>query len=278
MFGSRKDDIEYKTTAQIEKMRVAGLVVAAVHQAMREAVRPGVSTQQLDEIAFDVIRSHGATPSFLGYDIGWGPFPASICASVNDQVVHAIPAADQVLAEGDLISIDVGAIVDGWHGDAAITLAVGEISMDLRNLVSAAEDAMWAGISAAATSKRLGDVSHAIETAAVERGPYGIVAEFGGHGIGSQMHQDPHILNYGRPGKGVKLKSGMALAIEPMLTLGDPETVEADDGWTVTTADGSVAAHVEHSIALCGDGVWVLTAPDGGVERLGGLASKLAQG
>ncbi|MGH8792875.1 MAG: type I methionyl aminopeptidase [Stackebrandtia sp.] len=277
MFGSRSDDIEYKTPEQFDKMREAGLVVAAVHQAMRESVRPGVTTKKLDEIAAEVIDSHGATPSFLGYDIGMGPYPAVICASVNEQVVHAIPSEKQVLAEGDLISIDVGAIVDGWHGDAAITLPVGSVGEELLDLIDAAEEAMWAGIAAAAVGKRLGDVSYAIQLSIQEHGRYGIVTGFGGHGIGSQMHQDPHVLNYGRPGRGVKLKRGMGLAIEPMLTLGDAETVDAADGWTVTTADGSPAAHVEHSIALCGDGVWVLTAPDGGVERLGDLASPRAR-
>jgi methionyl aminopeptidase len=272
MFG-RGNDIQYKTDAQFAKMRAAGLVVAAVHDAMREAVRPGVSTKELDVIAEKVIRAHGGVPSFLGYDIGLGPYPASICSSVNAQVVHAIPSQAQVLAEGDLISIDVGAIVDGWHGDAAITVPVGEVAVELLDMVKVCEDAMWAGIAAAATGKRLGDVSNAIQKAVQAGGPYGIVTGFGGHGIGTEMHQDPHILNYGRPGRGVKLKKGMALAIEPMITLGDPQTVDDEDGWTVVTADGSAAAHVEHSIALCGDGVWVLTAPDGGAARLGELAS-----
>ena len=276
MFG-RGNSIQYKTAEQFVKMRRAGLVVAAVHDAMREAVRPGATTKQLDEIAEKVIRSQGGVPSFLGYDIGLGPYPGSICSSVNSQVVHAIPSSEQVLDEGDLISVDVGAIVDGWHGDAAITLGVGEIDPSLRDLVTACEDAMWAGIAAAATSKRLGDVSYAIQKSVLASGPYGIVAGYGGHGIGTEMHQDPHILNYGRPGRGVKLKPGMALAIEPMITLGDAETVEADDGWTVSTADGSAAAHVEHSIALCDDGIWVLTAPDGGVERLGDLTSARAR-
>lgn len=277
MFG-RQDVIEYKTTEQFVKMRRAGLVVAAVHEAMREAVRPGINTKELDEIAEDVIRSRGGVPSFLGYDIGMGPYPASICTSVNAQVVHAIPSKRQSLAKGDLISIDVGAIVDGWHGDAAITVPVGEVSAELQTLTSVCEDAMWAGIAAAGTGKRLGDVSNAIQRC-VENAPreYGIVTGFGGHGIGTQMHQDPHILNYGRAGKGVKLKRGMALAIEPMITLGSDDTVEESDGWTVVTDDGSIAAHVEHSIALCGDGLWVLTAPDGGVGRLGEAAiSQLA--
>lgn len=276
MFG-RNDVIQYKSPAQFVKMRQAGLVVAAVHQAMRDAVRVGVCTKELDAIAEDVIRSRNGVPSFLGYDIGMGPYPGSICSSVNEQVVHAIPSREQVLVEGDLISIDVGAVVDGWHGDAAITLPVGDVPPQQLAMVAACEDAMWAGIAAAANAKRLGDVSSAIQRSIEASGSYGIVTGFGGHGIGTEMHQDPHILNYGRPGRGVKIKTGMALAIEPMITLGDAETVDEDDGWTVVTADGSPAAHVEHSIALCDDGIWVLTAPDGGLERLGELASANAK-
>ncbi|CAM3302445.1 type I methionyl aminopeptidase [Stackebrandtia soli] len=277
MFGT-KNNIQYKTPEQFDKMRAAGLVVAAVHDAIRGAVAPGVSTGELDELSETVIRDNGGIPSFKGYDIGLGPYPASICSSVNEQVVHAIPSRKQVLREGDIVSVDVGAIVDGWHGDAAITVGVGEISSDLTALIAACEESMWAGIRAAATGKRLGDVSHAIETSVEASGDYGIVEGFGGHGIGTEMHQDPHILNYGAPGRGVKLRTGMALAIEPMITLGNPETVDDSDGWTVRTADRSMAAHVEHSIALCGDGVWVLTAPDGGLARLGELASAKARG
>ncbi|ADD40918.1 type I methionyl aminopeptidase [Stackebrandtia nassauensis] len=277
MFGGG-EVIQYKTPEQFRVMRRAGLVVAAVHDAMRKAVKPGVTTKELDTIAADVIRSAGATPSFLGYDIGLGPYPAVICSSVNDQVVHAIPSDDQVLAEGDLISIDVGAIVDGWHGDAAITLPVGEVDAKLLELTRVCEEAMWAGITAAATAKRLGDISNAIQKTILREGHYGIVTGFGGHGIGTEMHQDPHVLNYGRRGKGTRIKPGMALALEPMITLGTSETVDDEDGWTVVTADGSMAAHVEHSIALCEDGIWVLTAPDGGVERLGDLASAMATG
>ncbi|SDE45485.1 type I methionyl aminopeptidase [Glycomyces harbinensis] len=273
----RRQRIQYKTPEQIRKMRAAGLVVAEVHQAMREYAGPGVSTAELDRIAEKIIRSSGAVPSFKGYDIGFGPYPASICASVNEQVVHAIPSADAVLEEGDLLSVDVGAIVDGWHGDAAISIEIGEVDPRVRALREACEAAMWAGIGAAATAKRLGGISHAIEQAADRAGDYGIVTGFGGHGIGTEMHQDPHILNYGRPGEGPKLRAGMALAIEPMLTLGSEDTAELGDGWTVVTEDGSVAAHTEHTIALCEDGVWVLTAPDGGVEQLGEAAASAAR-
>ncbi|ASW53553.1 type I methionyl aminopeptidase [Plantactinospora sp. KBS50] len=267
-------DIQLKTPEQIDKMRAAGLVVAAALAAMRDAVRPGVSTADLDAIAESVIREAGAVPSFLGYH----GYPASICASVNEQVVHAIPAPEQVLVEGDLISIDCGAVLDGWHGDAAITVPVGEVSPALLRMAEVAEDAMWAGIAAAARGTaagtgRLTDISSAVETAVRRAGRYGIVEGYGGHGIGTEMHQDPHVLNHGRPGRGPRLVPGMALAIEPMITLGSPRTAELSDGWTVVTRDGSVAAHVEHSIGLLADGVWVLTAVDGGRGRLGDLVT-----
>lgn len=273
----RRLEIQYKNHDQFALMREAGLVVAAVHEAMREAVVPGASTGELDGIAEDIIRSHKAEPSFLGYDIGAGPYPGSICASVNDQVVHAIPSDDVTLKEGDVISIDVGAVLNGWHGDAAITLPVGRVSGDIKDMITACEDALWAGIRAAGTSKRLGGISHAVESSIQASGEYGIVEGFGGHGIGTEMHQDPHVLNYGPAHSGPKLRSGMALAIEPMITLGSPDTAELDDNWTIVTSDGSLAAHTEHSIAICDDGLWVLTAPDGGVEALGELASDLAR-
>jgi methionyl aminopeptidase len=273
----RRQQIQYKTPAQILKMRAAGLVVAEVHQAMRESAGPGVTTAELDRIAEQVIRDCGGVPSFKGYDIGNGPYPGSICSSVNEQVVHAIPSADAVLKEGDLLSVDVGAIVDGWHGDAAITIEIGEVAPELTALREACEAAMWAGIKAAGTAKRLGGISRAIEESVDASGEYGIVTGFGGHGIGTEMHQDPHILNYGSPSEGPKLRPGMALAIEPMITLGSDETAELADGWTIVTDDGSVAAHVEHTIALCEDGIWVLTAPDGGIEQLGDAVASAAR-
>jgi len=267
-------DIQLKTPEQIEKMRAAGLVVAAALARMRDAVAPGVSTADLDAIAETTIREAGAAPSFKGYH----GFPASICSSVNEQVVHAIPTARQVLRDGDLISIDCGAVLDGWHGDAAITVGVGDVDPALLRMAEVAEDAMWAGIAAAARGAasgrgRLSDVSSAIEVAIRKAGRYGIVDGYGGHGIGTEMHQDPHVLNHGRPGRGPRLVPGLALAIEPMITTGSPKTEELSDGWTVVTRDGSVAAHVEHTMALLPDGVWVLTAPDGGRRRLGDLVT-----
>ena len=256
--------IELKTTDQIAMMREAGLVVARALEAMRTAVAPGVSTADLDAIGRDVLAAAGASSSFLGYH----GYPAVICASVNDRVVHGIPSAGEKLAEGDLISIDFGAIVEGWHGDSAISVAVGSVRPEVAALSAACEGAMWDGLAATRAGARLGDVSHSIEAAIRRAGRYGIVAGYGGHGIGSEMHMAPHILNYGRAGKGPRLVPGMALAIEPMVTLGSRDTEELDDGWTVVTADGSWAAHWEHTVAILEDGPWVLTAPDGGRAEL----------
>ncbi|MBN9621200.1 MAG: type I methionyl aminopeptidase [Actinobacteria bacterium] len=256
-------------------MRAAGLVVARALAAMRETVAPGVSTADLDEVARGVLREAGATSSFLGYH----GFPAVICASVNDRVVHGIPSAGEKLAEGDLISIDFGAIVEGWHGDAAITVGVGPVTAEVAALSAACEASMWDGLVAARVGGRLTDISHAVETSVRKAGRYGIVAGYGGHGIGSEMHMAPHVLNYGRAGKGPRLVPGMALAIEPMLTLGSRATQELADGWTVSTVDGSWAAHWEHTVAILADGPWVLTAEDGGraeLERRGVTLSAMA--
>src|SRR5690606_1017531 len=289
VFGMKRraPDIQYKTPEQVTAMRAAGLVVAAALAATRDAVAPGGSTADLDAIAEEVIRDAGAIPSFKGYH----GFPATICASVNDEVVHAIPSPERVLRDGDVITIDCGAILDGWHGDAAVTVPVGEVDPRILRMAEVAEEAMWAGIAVAAQGVRSGegrlsDISHAVESRVRELAPtegprrarrYGIVTRYGGHGIGTEMHQDPHLLNYGRPGRGPRLVPGLVLAIEPMLTLGRPNTMELDDGWTVVTLDGSPAVHVEHTFALLADGAWVLTAPDGGVARLGDLASARAR-
>ena len=256
--------IEVKTQGELTAMRAAGVVVANALAAVREAVKPGVSTQELDEIAEQVIRDAGAIPSFKGYN----GFPASICASVNEQIVHGIPSAKQVLAEADLISVDCGAILDGWHGDSALTLEGGTAPEADLKLSEATRAAMLAGIAAVRPGARLTDISHAIEQSvhASEKAHgvrYGIVREYGGHGIGTKMHMEPFLPNYGKPGKGPRLKVGMAIAIEPMLTRGTEDTIELEDGWTVVTGDGSRAAHWEHSVAVTEDGPWVLTAPEG---------------
>ncbi|MFD0199175.1 MULTISPECIES: type I methionyl aminopeptidase [Saccharothrix] len=255
--------IEIKSRGQLEAMRAAGLVVARTLALLASHTKAGVSTGELDELAEQSIRDAGAIPSFKGYH----GFPASICASVNEQVVHGIPSRTQVLAAGDLISIDCGAILDGWHGDSAITLPVGSVTDAELKLSEATRVSMVAGIEAAVPGGRLSDISFAIESATVRMGDehgveYGIVEGYGGHGIGTKMHMDPFLPNHGKPGKGPRLKAGMAIAIEPMLTLGTERTVELDDGWTVITADGSRAAHWEHSVAITDDGPWVLTALD----------------
>jgi methionyl aminopeptidase len=265
--------IQIKTTDEIALMREAGLVVARALQRMQEAVEAGVSTGDLDAIGEQSIRADGAVPSFKGYR----GFPATICASINDEVVHGIPAARRKLRDGDIISIDCGAIVDGWHGDSAITVGVGEVRPELTELMRVTEASMWAGLSAALAGGRLTDISAAVERSVRAAGPYGIVDHYGGHGIGTEMHQDPHVLNYGRPGRGPKLVPGLALAIEPMVTVGEPGTRELDDGWTVVTLDGSYAAHFEHTVAITEDGPWVLTAEDGGAAKLAEYGIKVAQ-
>jgi methionyl aminopeptidase len=257
--------IQIKTAHEIELMRGAGLVVAGAIAAVRAAVRPGVSTGELDAIAEDHIRTAGAVPSFLGYH----GFTGSICASINNEIVHGIPDPERTLAEGDNISIDCGAILQGWHGDSAVTVTVGPPSAEDAALIDVTERSMWAGLARAVAGGRLTDISAAVERVVVaEEHPYGIVDHYGGHGIGTEMHQDPHVLNYGRPGRGPKLVPGLALAIEPMVTVGDPATVELEDGWTVVTKDGSRAAHFEHTVAITPEGPWVLTAEDGGVAGL----------
>jgi methionine aminopeptidase type I len=257
--------IQIKTPQEIEFMRGAGLVVAGAIAAVRAAVRPGVTTGELDAIAEDFIRGSGAVPSFLGYH----GFTGSICASINNEIVHGIPNAQRTLAEGDNISIDCGAILQGWHGDSAVTVTVGAPSAEDAALMEVTERSMWAGLARAVAGGRLTDISAAVgETITAQSHPYGIVDNYGGHGIGTEMHQDPHVLNYGRPGRGPRLVPGLALAIEPMVTVGDPATVELDDGWTVVTKDGSRAAHFEHTVAVTPEGPWVLTAEDGGVAGL----------
>jgi methionyl aminopeptidase len=265
----RRDRIEVKTDEQLQAMRAAGLVVARTLDRVRAAVAPGVTTGDLDDVAARSIRDEAATPSFLGYH----GYPATICVSVNDEVVHGIPGP-RVLRDGDLVSIDCGAIVAGWHGDAAITVEVGEVSPRLAALSRATEDALWAGLAAAVVGGRLSDVGAAVEARVRDAGDYGIVEEYVGHGIGSAMHMEPSVPNYGEPGHGPRLVAGMALAVEPMVVLGERHVTLLDDGWTVVTADGSTAAHWEHTVALTPDGPWVLTAHDGGAGRLPGAARR----
>ena len=258
----RGRDIELKTLAEIDAMRIAGGLVARTLAEVAGAARAGVSTAELDALAEQVIRDGGGVPSFLGYH----DYPASICTSVNEQIVHGIPSPTQVLVEGDLLSVDCGAIVEGWHGDAAVTVAVGTAAPDDVALSVACERALHAGTAAVRAGGRLTDISHAVQSAAEDAGrrdgvTYGIVREYGGHGIGTSMHMDPFLPNHGAPGPGPRLVPGMVLAVEPMLTAGDPETRELDDGWTVVTADGRRAAHWEHTVAVTDVGPRILTLP-----------------
>ncbi|TAM63115.1 type I methionyl aminopeptidase [Mycobacterium sp.] len=252
--------VPQRSAGELDAMAAAGAVVAAALQAVRAAAVSGVSTLSLDEIAESVIRDAGAVPSFLGYH----GYPASICASVNERVVHGIPSAAEVLASGDLVSIDCGAVLDGWHGDAAITFGVGSLAPADEELSQATRESLEAGIAAMVPGNRLTDVSHAIEmgTHAAEARhsrAFGIVEGYGGHGIGREMHMDPFLPNEGSPGRGPLLAPGSVLAIEPMLTLGTGKTVVLEDQWTVTTADGSRAAHWEHTVAVTDAGPRILT-------------------
>lgn len=254
-----------KTPEQLQLMRRAGLVVAEALERMTEAVKPGVTTGDLDRIAREVLDDHGATSSFLGY--GHPPFPAVICASVGAEVVHGIPGP-RVLSDGELCSIDFGAIVQGWHGDAAVTVPVGDCAPELLELNRVTEQSLWAGLSAVRAGGRLSDIGAAVERVVRPLG-YGLLEDYTGHGIGREMHEPPSVPNVAPqgPGKGMALDVGIVLAVEPMATLGSPETVVLEDDWTVVTADGLQAAHWEHTVALTADGPWVLTARDGGQGR-----------
>jgi len=267
--GLLERSLEIKTPEQIDLMRVAGLLVGETLELLRGAAKAGVTTGELDALAEDHIRSHRGVPSFLGY--GHPPFPGTICASVNDEVVHGIPGS-RVLEDGDVISIDCGAIVDGWHGDAAITVAIGDVAPEVTELMRVTEEALWAGMAAARLSGRVSDISRAVESTVRTQGHYGILEDYVGHGIGTQMHLPPNVPNVARRGdRGPKLVPGLALAVEPMVTLGSQDTEVLADEWTVVTADGSMAAHFEHTFTVTRNGAWVLTALDGGEERLSSL-------
>ena len=266
MFRDR--GVEIKTPGQIDAMRAAGLVVGQTLELLRRTVRPGMTTHELDRVAEESIRGSGATPSFLGY--GRPPFPGSICVSVNDEVVHGVPGS-RVVEEGDVVSLDCGAIVDGWHGDAALTVAVGEVPAAARELMRVTEESMWRGIAAARLGGHVTDISHGVERFVRDSSGFEIVQDYTGHGIGSAMHQPPTVPNHGKPGRGPRLVEGLALAVEPMLVAGDPWTHTAQDAWTVRTDDGSLAAHFEHTFTLTPRGAWVLTALDGGRAKLAEL-------
>jgi methionyl aminopeptidase len=262
----RDRGVEIKTPDQIALMRRAGRIVGETLQLCRDSIRPGMSADDLDRLAEGHIRDNGAVPSFKGYH----GFPKTLCVSVNDEVVHGIPGPRR-FESGDIVSIDCGAIVEGWHGDAAITVALGDVPDETRRLLEVCEAALWRGIAAARIGGHVTDISHGVETHVRGVGGYGIVEDYVGHGIGSSMHMAPNVPNVGEPGHGPRLVRGIALAVEPMITLGGIETDLLDDDWTVVTRDGSVAAHFEHTFTLTRSGTWVLTALDGGSARLDDL-------
>jgi len=241
----------------VAHMRHAGLILVRVLDALQAALRPGMSTAELNEIADAIIAEEGAIPSFKGYGSN-PPFPASICASINDEVVHGIPTIQRRIREGDVVSLDVGCIWQGWHADCARTWSVGPAPPRVQELLDATRRGMEAGIAAAVPGNRLGDVGAAIEAVANQHG-YGIVRPFVGHGIGLSMHEDPQVPNYGRPGTGLRIEPGMCFAIEPMFNLGGGEVAVLDDGWTVVTADGSLSAHFENTVAVTAAGPEILT-------------------
>ena len=268
--------IQIKTEDEIALMREAGLVVGRTLEKLKAAVRPGMTTADLDVIAEDSIRGDGAIPSFKGYR----GFPACICTSINSEIVHGIPSKKAVIRDGDVVSIDCGAIVEGYHGDAAVTVPVGEVAPELLELLRVTEESLWRGMAAARLGGRLIDISRAVEatiraTPHPSGGRWGIVEEYVGHGIGTEMHQDPQVYNYvgRRMPRGPELVKGLALAVEPMVNLGSRETRVLEDGWTVVTEDGSASAHFEHTFTLTEAGPWVLTALDGGAAKLAELGA-----
>ncbi|MGM0817873.1 MAG: type I methionyl aminopeptidase [Actinomycetota bacterium] len=247
-----------KSASELDTMAETGALIAEVHEMLHEALEPGMSTADLDRMAEEAIRARGATPSFKGYR----GFPGSLCTSVNEQIVHGIPSADVVLRAGDLIKIDAGSIVDGYHSDSAVTWIVGgpeAAPQAVRDLVARTRAGLWAGILEARPGNRVTDISAAVEALALPHG-YGVVREYVGHGVGRALHEDPQVPNYGRAGRGPKLVPGLVIAIEPMFNLGTAETAVLDDDWTVVTGDGQVSAHWEHTVAITEEGPWVLTA------------------
>jgi methionyl aminopeptidase len=249
--------ISIKSRREFAKMEKAGATVAEVHRAVREAAKPGASLLDLEAISARIIEAHGCTSSFLNYH---GSYPATLCLSPNDVIVHGIPS-EYRLEEGDILSVDAGAIFQGFHGDAAFTIGIGEISDEAKHLIDITEEAMWAGIRQVRHGNRLGDIGAAVARIGSEHG-YGVVEEYVGHGIGRQMHEEPQVPNYGEPGTGMRLRKGMALCIEPMFNIGARHTTVDPDGWTVRTADGSLSAHWEHTVAITPDGPMIFTAAD----------------
>ncbi|MFP4478468.1 MAG: type I methionyl aminopeptidase [Candidatus Izemoplasmatales bacterium] len=246
--------IKLKSNREVELMREAGRIVALAHQATRDFIKPGISTKDLDDLIENVIRENDAIPSFKNYN----GFPASACISVNEEVVHGIPSKKRILKDGDVVSVDIGAIYKGYHGDSAWTYACGEISNDAKRLLEGTEESLFKGLELAKAGNRLSDISHAIQKHAESLG-FSVVREFVGHGLGRELHEDPQIPNFGLPGRGPKLKAGMTLAIEPMINLGNKDVRVLTDGWTAVTRDRSISAHFEHSILITKTGYEILT-------------------
>lgn len=249
--------VTIKCEADLVKMREAGRIVARVHQAIEREIRPGVSTAYLNRIADNLICSAGAKASFKGY--GYPPFPAATCISLNEEVVHGIPSEDRILREGDIVSVDVGAKLNGYHGDAARTFLVGKVAPEIVDLVETTQQSFFEALKVCHVGMRLGDIGAAVQDYCEARG-YGVVRELTGHGIGTSLHEDPSVLNYGTAGHGMRLREGMTIAIEPMITLGDYAIEQLSDGWTIVTADRSPAAHYENTVAITVDGPVILTA------------------
>lgn len=255
-----------KTKDEIELLRKANLLVGATLAELAKVIKPGVTTRQLDKIADEFIRDHGAIPTFKGFPNPYGgPFPASICTSVNNIVVHGVPD-DKPLQDGDIVSIDCGTLLEGFNGDSCYTFAVGEVKEEVKELLRVTKESLYKGIEAATAGHRIGDIGYAVQQHCEQHG-YGVVREFVGHGVGRAMHEDPQVPNYGRRGNGPQIKNGLCIAIEPMITLGSPKVALLEDRWSVTTQDGKPAAHYEHSIAIC-DGKPVILSSFEEIEKL----------
>lgn len=246
--------IVLKSSRELELMKEACKISAEALMVAGEAVKPGVSTKEIDEIAYKFIKKHGATPNFLNY----GGFPATACISINDEVIHGIPRADRILKEGDIVSIDLGAAKNGYNGDNAATFACGTVSDEAKRLMDTTRESLYKGIEQAVPGNRIGDIGHAVQEYCEARG-YGVVRDFVGHGVGTKLHEEPSVPNFGHAGRGIRLLPGMTLAIEPMINLGTCKVKQLSDGWTVKTADGKLAAHFEHSIAITPNGPVILT-------------------
>ncbi|MDO8646647.1 MAG: type I methionyl aminopeptidase [Candidatus Planktophila sp.] len=266
--------IQIKTLDELKIMRRAGLLVGQTLELLRQSIKPGMTTDALDAIAAASIKRGGGTSNFKGY--GHPGFTGVICVSINDEIVHGIPGP-RIINEGDVVSIDCGAIIEGWHGDAAISIGVGTVNPEDQKLMDVCEESMWRGIAAGKCGSKLSDIGYAVEQYTNSQGKYGILREYGGHGIGTEMHQAPHVLNFGKAGQGPEITPGIVLAIEPMITRGSERTKVLSDDWTVVSVDKSRGAHFEHTYAICPDGKpFVLTAIDGGKEHLARLGVEIS--